>query len=63
MILSSLEARILRLKELKVLIFFTKREKDSREIEQIQAAYIDDIEIKADQYYGLRGEAICKKKC
>lgn len=44
-------------------IFLLKEKKGSREIEQIQAAYIDDIEIKADQYYGLRGDAICKKKC
>ena len=43
-------------------IFLLKEKKGSREIEQIQAAYIDDIEIKADQYYGLRGVAICEEK-
>lgn len=43
-------------------IFLMKEKKNSREIAQIQAAYVDGVVIKAGKYYVLRGYTICEKK-
>lgn len=43
-------------------IFLMKEKKYSREIEHIQALYVDGTIIKANKYYGLRGVAICEEK-
>lgn len=43
-------------------IFLIEEKKHSREIEHIQALYVDGTIIKANKYYGLRGVAICEEK-
>ena len=43
-------------------IFLMKEKRNSKEIEQIQAVYVDGVEIKAGKYYRLRGDTICEKR-
>lgn len=42
-------------------IFLVKEEKGSRQIKDIYPIYVDGEEIEANQYYGLRGDKLCKK--
>lgn len=42
--------------------FLVKEEKQSTEIQAIYPVYVDGEEIKADTYYGLRGDKLCEKK-
>lgn len=46
----------------KSFFFLVKEAKNSCEIETIYAAYVDDEEVKANQYYGLWGEKLCRRK-
>lgn len=43
-------------------VFLLKERKNSNEIEQIYPFYVDGKEIKANKYYGLRGDKLCEKK-
>ncbi len=42
-------------------LFLLKEEKYSRSIQGIYPLYVDGKQIKANQYYGLRGERLCRK--
>lgn len=43
-------------------IFLLKEKKNSKEIQQIYPFYVDGKEVEENQYYGLRGEQLCKRK-
>lgn len=43
-------------------LFLVKEEKASEEINIIYPVFVDGVEIKANTYYGLRGEKLCEKK-